>query len=144
MFRLILGGILMVLVGMQTSPSLASYSLKTGDAEAIKQVINLQLAAFEADDGETAFSYASPGVQEKFRSSDMFLQMVKQHYRPAYRPQSIHFGRLEQTDAGPLQHALILDSTGAALTAVYLMEQQHTGDWRVAGCYLMIHEMRAA
>jgi len=58
-----------VLLGLM-SPTLAgeraTAALNVDNRMSIEQVIRSQLAAFETDDGEDAFGYASTGVKEKF------------------------------------------------------------------------------
>ena len=45
----------------------AEKPLEPGDADAIRTVVEHQLQAFRADDGQQAFSYASPAIQSIFK-----------------------------------------------------------------------------
>jgi hypothetical protein len=45
-------------------------AIPRADAQAIRSVIEAQLAAFAADDAEKAFSFASEGIQKTFGSPD--------------------------------------------------------------------------
>src|SRR5262245_24977891 len=54
-------------VGAQTSDA---------DQAAIRQVIQSQIAAFQKDDGPTAYGYASPTIQQKFINPEVFMEMV--------------------------------------------------------------------
>ena len=74
-----------------------SEALDEVDRQAIRSVIEAQLAAFQADDGETAFGFASPTIQEMFGNPTNFLAMVKAGYMPVYRPREVRFRA-----AGPL------------------------------------------
>jgi len=111
---------------------------------AIEQVIRSQLAAFETDDGEDAFGYASTGVREKFSTPEAFMLMEREHYRPVYRPRAVEFGRITMSDLGPVQYLTVLGPNGAAFTAMYLMERQPDGAWRLGGCLLSPRESKAA
>ena len=108
-----------------------------GDAAAIRQVIEGQLAAFQRDDGAAAFAYASPDVQTKFHDPDTFMQMVKSGYRPVYRPQEVEFRDLVLHEGTPIQEVLVVGPDGLPVMAIYFMEQQPDGSWRINGCTLV-------
>ena len=54
-------------------------------------VIKSQIAAFQRDDRDMAFSYASPEVQSQFGTADAFLARFAATYKPVYRPKSVIF-----------------------------------------------------
>lgn len=114
----------------------ANPSLSPQDFTAIQETINQQLTAFQEDDAETAFSFASPAIQAQFQSADQFMNMVKAEYLPVYRPQSITFDSLEILDGRPVQAVILLGPAGEWVTAYYQMEQQADETWRIAGCVL--------
>jgi hypothetical protein len=64
------------------------------DQVAIRSVIEQQIQAFQRDDANAAFSFASPGIRAKFKTSNNFLQMVQMTYPSVYRPRSVMFERL--------------------------------------------------
>lgn len=107
------------------------------DREAIRSVVQLQLEAFQRDDADAAFAFASPGIQEKFGTSDNFFRMVKQAYPVVHRPRSVLFDSLILFQGMPTQQVLLLTSHGEMVRALYLMEQQPNQTWRIIGCYLM-------
>lgn len=109
----------------------------SADAQAIRQVIEGQLAAFQRDDGAAAFAYASPDVQTKFHDPDTFMQMVKSGYRPVYRPQEVEFRDLVLHEGTPIQEVLVVGPDGQPVLAIYFMEQQPDGSWRISGCTLV-------
>jgi ketosteroid isomerase-like protein len=106
----------------------------------IRAVIEGQISAFQADDGERAFSYAAPVIRQKFETAERFMAMVRQGYAAIYRPSEVRFGDLRQLQSGPVQEVLFRDSEQRAFTALYLMEQQPDGSWRIAGVYLLKNE----
>ena len=65
---------------------------------AIRKVIEAQIGAFRADDGERAFGYASPNIRQIFRSAENFMAMVRNGYQPVYRPRSVRFGDLVEVE----------------------------------------------
>ena len=48
--------------------------------DAARQVISDQIAAFQQDDFETAFTYASPMIKGIFGTPERFGQMVREGY----------------------------------------------------------------
>ena len=64
----------------------AGDALDEADRQAIRSVIEAQLAAFQADDGETAFGFASPTIQEMFGNPANFLAMVRTGYHAGLSP----------------------------------------------------------
>ena len=111
-------------------------ALPAPDQQAIHQVIQSQLDAFQRDDAAAAYSYATPMIQQKFGSAGNFMEMVKQGYTPVYRPKSVAFQKLIDTESGPDQILRLIGPDGLAYTAHYLMQKQPDGIWMINGCYL--------
>ena len=115
----------------------AGNTITEKDKIAIREVIQKQLEAFQRDDGETAFSLASPGIQQVFRTPQIFLRMVKTSYYAVYRPQKVDFLSLELTEGNPVQILQITGPNGVVYKALYPMEfQAKDQTWKTAGCYL--------
>jgi hypothetical protein len=136
----------LVLVIALTLPRLAAWdsawaedapsTLAAPDQQAIHQVVQSQLDAFQRDDAAAAYSYATPMIREKFGDARNFLQMVKQGYTPVYRPKSVNFDKLVDTEYGPDQILRLIGPDGHAYTAHYMMQKQPDGTWMINGCYL--------
>ena len=116
---------------------MALMDLAETDRNAIRQVITAQLEAFQADDGIQAFLYAAPTIRHQFKTVTNFMHMVRSAYHPVYRPRGIIFGELTEMQGLPAQILLVMDQNGVIVKAVYLMERQPSGDWRIAGCFLV-------
>ncbi len=109
-----------------------------GAQQAIRAVIEAQLAAFQADDAERAFSYAAPEIQARFETPEKFMAMVRAGYDPVYRPSAVEFKELRSSaDELPVQHVLFIDRNGRPVHALYPMVRQPNGTWRIGGCMLM-------
>ena len=63
--------------------------------------------------------------------------MVRQGYQPVYRPRQVSFGELAAVDGIPVQHVHVIGPDGTPVTALYVMERQPDGAWRINGCYLV-------
>jgi hypothetical protein len=112
-------------------------ALPTDDRAAIRGVIESQLAAFNRDDGETAFSFASPGIRNIFGDVETFMQMVREGYAPVYRSREAEFRDITRlAETMWLQEVLIVGADGTVVMALYTMERQSDGVWKIAGCVL--------
>jgi len=103
----------------------------------ILDVIGAQLGAFQADDAEAAFAFASPDIQAMFGTPENFLRMVAESYAPVYRPRAVTFLDLVDRDGRLVQRVLFTGPDGRQVLALYMMTQQADGTWRIAGCVLM-------
>ena len=104
-------------------------------ADSIQAVIESQLQAFQASDVETAFTYASPGIQRIFQTPQNFGRMVEFQYPMVWRPRRHEMMQFLETNAGPVQVVLFEDASGQLHEAGYLMELVE-GNWRIAGVKL--------
>ena len=105
-------------------------------ALAIRQVIENQISAFRRDDGAEAFSYASPGIQDRFRTVDTFMEMVRNGYPAVYRPVSYEFDSLLNYRGSPIQVVTFVGQDGKVIIARYWMERQSDGSWKIDGVEL--------
>ena len=110
------------------------------DRSAIRDVIERQIEAFRRDDGQAAFGYASPSIQGMFGSPDTFMDMVRQGYRPVYRPRAVEFREIVTLQGMVTQKAHVIGPDGRPVTAFYPMARQADGSWRIEGCYLQAPE----
>ena len=110
-----------------------------GDEDKIKAVIEDQLNAFATDNGEQAYSHAAPIVKNVFPSADMFMTMVKKGYIPIYRNTERVFGKTFADGLGrPAMRVVLTGADGKRYEAIYSMEQQADGSWKIAGCVLVV------
>ncbi len=110
------------------------------DRSAIRDVIERQIEAFRRDDGQAAFGYASPSIQGMFGSPDTFMDMVRQGYRPVYRPRTVEFREIVTLQGMVTQKVHVIGPDGRPVTAFYPMSRQADGSWRIEGCYLQAPE----
>lgn len=106
------------------------------DGAAIRDVIQRQLDAFQRDDGVAAFSYASPDIKAMFRDPETFMRMVRTGYEPVYRPREVEFRGLDVHRGQLAQRVLLVGPDNVPVIALYIMEEQPDGTWRIDGCIL--------
>lgn len=112
-----------------------------GDADkaAISAVIESQLQAFAADDGPAAYAHAAPIVTSVFPTVEGFMAMVKGGYQPIYRNSEHRFTELETDSLGrPAQRVVLRGLDGKSYEAIYAMEKQADGSWKIAGVVMVV------
>ncbi|MEM7526748.1 MAG: DUF4864 domain-containing protein [Pseudomonadota bacterium] len=108
---------------------------RADESTAIEAVIADQIDAFQRSDLGTAFSHASPVIQERFGSPSNFGQMVERGYPMIWRPRRWEMGEIVVGPRGPTQTVLFEDGDGTLWEADYLM-QEVDGVWRINGVQL--------
>ena len=106
------------------------------DRSAVRGIIQGQIEAFKRDDAVRACSYATHALQNMFGSQERFMAMVKEGYKPVYRPRSYAMGEFKDTPEGTSLSVQIQDLEGMDWVAIYTLEQQPDGTWRISGCFL--------
>jgi len=121
------------------SPAVAQ-ELSSGDRATIRAMIADQIEAFRRDDATLAYGYAAEGIKRLFPTPERFMEMVRDQYRPVYRPQSVTFGEIVETPDGVLQRVFLTGPDGNGWIAAYLAERQADGSWRISGCALTVDD----
>jgi hypothetical protein len=124
---------LLFLLAAFTTPA---HAQSDADKVAIQTVISSQIAAFRQDDAARAFSFAAPNIQQAFAHPQIFLQMVRRGYEAVYRPKSFVFDPLTGKEGRWLQPVRVIGPDDQSAVAVYVMEQQPSGEWKIAGVFM--------
>lgn len=114
----------------------APAQLPTEDVAQIRNIIVGQLDAFKSDDAEKAFSFAAPNIRKIFRTAEIFLHMVRKSYQSVYRPRSFEFRAIQRIDDKIVQPLAVVGPSGVAETALYIMEPQSDGSWKIGACIM--------
>lgn len=125
----------LALATMLQPPS--AMAVEEADRAAGQIVIDRQIEAFRRDDAAGAFSFASPTIREMFGSDERFMAMVRDGYKAVYRQRSYEFGPVRDVDDGFEQAVRIQDNEGVDWDAVYTLQRQPDGSWRISGCRLV-------
>ena len=111
-------------------------SVAASEGAAIRAVITAQLDAFRHDDAGAAYRIASPRIETKFGSAANFLAMVRTTYPAVYRAHDVTFGPIVRQDGALVQQVGLVGPDGTRAVALYSMEREANGAWRIAGCVL--------
>ena len=109
----------------------------------IKRVIAAQREALLRGDGELAFSYAAPSIRSQYGDAAAFMRMVQQGYRALVDARHVEFleGAVIAGDVvQPLRLVLPDDSV---LVAIYGMQRQPDGRWRISACVIAPSTVRS-
>ncbi|MFZ1772828.1 MAG: DUF4864 domain-containing protein [Rhizobiaceae bacterium] len=107
---------------------------RSGDAEinAAQTVIDSQIRAFLAGDNARAYGFASSGIRDAFPSVEAFMGMVNGAYLPLAKPKNWSFGAVDEPGAQTVrQRLLVTGPDGKAYEAVYVVEKQPDGSWKI-------------
>jgi hypothetical protein len=109
-----------------------------GDAQvkAAQSTIDAQIKAFLRDDNAAAYNYAAPSIKSIFPTLESFMAMVTGAYQPVQKPRSFSFGEFEEAGSVIVQQVLIVGPDGKDYEAVYTLELQPDGQYRITGVSL--------
>ena len=151
MIRLLAVFLFVVATGPAASPAPSWAQASSPDdpaayAAAFREVISGQMAAFARDDGAAAFAFAAPTIQRLFVTPEAFMAMVRGGFQPVYRPSSVAFetpirvpapqGSGDGNGEALAQPVRVTGPDGRPVLAMYHMERQPDGSWRIAGVVL--------
>ncbi|WP_282120178.1 DUF4864 domain-containing protein [Ruegeria atlantica] len=123
-----------LLLAVSLSAGLASGAFAQ-NAE-IEANIAAQIQAFKAGDFVTAFTFASPNIQNFFGTPENFGAMVRNGYPMVWRPADVRFLELREVAGALWQKVMITDSNGQVHVLDYQMVQQENG-WKINGVQLL-------
>jgi hypothetical protein len=135
---------LLFLAAALPAPAIAQGAVSDADRSAIVSVIRQQLDAFQRDQAIEAFSYASPTIQGIFGTPENFMEMVRTGYGAVYRPREVQFGDILPSAGGPTQRVLFVGPDGVPVEALYFMQLQPDGQWRINGVQVLRLDDRTA
>ena len=96
----------------------------------IRETIESQIEAFQADDFARAFTYASPTIKQMFGTPENFGAMVKNGYPMVYRPAEVQMMDLREVAGSLWQRVRITDQAGAGWYLDYMMVETAEG-WQI-------------
>ena len=112
--------------------------------KAIKRVIAEQRSALIAGEAAKAFGYASPGIRSQFGDPDTFIAMVRGAYAALISARHVEFLEGAVIDGFVVQPLRLIASDDTVRVALYTMERQDNGTWRIAACVIAPSTVRSA
>jgi len=121
-----------------------SATLSASEWSAIRRTIDNQRKALKSGDAKKAFSFASPAIREQFGSPEGFLAMVRDGYAALLVARYAEFLEGAVIDGAVIQPLRLVGPDNSVLVALYTMEKQRDGRWRISGCVLAPSTVQAA
>jgi hypothetical protein len=137
-----------VLLAVVTAGALAQPAAEpthpAADWTAIRQVITAQREALVAGEGPRAFGFATPALQRQYGSADAFMRMVRNGYQALVDARYAEFLDGAVIGGDTIQPLRLVMPDGTVLVALYTMERQRDGQWRIAGCIVAPSTVKSA
>jgi hypothetical protein len=121
----------------------ADASLGAAEWAAIQRIIGEQLAALRSGDAVRAFSFASAGIRDQFDDAPTFLLMVRERYGALLTARYTEFLEGAVVEGHTIQPLRLVMSDGTVLVALYEMQRDERGGWRIAGCVIAPSTVRS-
>ncbi len=125
---------LVVFLALPAAARADDAAVGAADAAAIRAVISHQLGAFLRDDGSAAYGDASPTIQAIFHDPATFMDMVRTGYQSVYRARNVEFRDLGMMEGRLVQQVTMTGPDGIPVLALYEMQKQPDGSWKINGC----------
>jgi hypothetical protein len=110
----------------------------------IKAVIAAQRDALVSGDGARAFTYAAPGIRRSFGDVETFMRMVRQSYAALIDARYVEFLEGAVIGGDVVQPLRLVMNDGTVWVALYGMQRQDDGSWRIASCVIAPSTVRSA
>lgn len=130
-------GLLLAVMGSWAPRVAGADEVSAADAQAIQEVVRWQLEAFAADDAERAFGLATSAARNELGSADNFLQLIKDQYPPIYRNRLALFSKPEMIDGHMLVMVRLTDPDNSVWLAIYEVQREADGKWKIDSCNLL-------
>ncbi len=132
--RAVLLAMLLVPFAQAAPPS--APTLARAEWKAIEQVIEQQRNALIAGDGTKAMGFATPALRGQFGTPENFLRMVRNGYAALLNARATRFLDGAVIEGSVIQPLRLILPDNTVLVAIYHMEKQKDGHWKIAGCVL--------
>lgn len=131
--------VIILLATIVFSPNLTANAkpLPNDDARSIQAAVRGQLQALAQDDAESAFALSTPSIRSQMGSPENFLRVIKEEYSPMYRHLIVIFSAPENLGDSIIQIVRLTDRESRVWMAIYSMQRDAVGSWKIDGCQLL-------
>jgi hypothetical protein len=130
--------------GQGAARAAAQAALPAAEWPAIKQVIETQLRALRAGDAAKAFSFAAPAIRTQFGTAENFLYQVRLGYAALLAARRTEFLVGAVIDGNVVQPVRLIAPDDTVRVALYTLEKQGDGSWKITGCVLAPSTVQSA
>jgi hypothetical protein len=111
--------------------------ISDGDAKAIQVAVRSQIEALSVNDAVGAFQLATLDRQSRIGSPDKFLSLIKKHYQPLHQHLLVLYSRPAVVKGETFQAVRVTDKSSHVWLAVFQMQAEQGGRWKIDACYLL-------
>jgi uncharacterized protein DUF4864 len=122
----------------------AQVAPSTSDWTEIKRVIAAQRDALVSGDGERAFSFAAPSIRSHFGDVTTFMRMVRESYRALIEARYVEFLEGAVIAGDVVQPLRLVLPDGTVMVAIYGVQREADGGWRITSCVIAPSTVRSA
>jgi len=127
-----------------TDSELADSVFADAEWRAIKGTIGEQLAALKAGNAGKAFAQASPSIRQQFGTAANFISMVRAAYGALIAARYTEFLEGAIIEGNVIQPLRLVAPDNSVQVALYTMQRQPDGRWKISGCVLAPSTVQAA
>ncbi len=109
-------------------------TITAAQEDTIAEAIMGQFNAFEAGDIDSAFAYASPGIQGYFLTAENFARMVRTGYGVLYENETVQLTDQRQSGILVIQKVLVIDTHRVPHAFEFEMIETRHG-WKINGVH---------
>jgi hypothetical protein len=119
-------------------------TLTAAEWNAIRRVIAEQRTALIEGNADRAFGYATDRTKQQFGDAETFLSMVRTGYAALLTARYVEFLEGAVIEGVVVQPLRLIGADNTVLVALYTLEKQKNGRWRIAGCRIAPSTVQAA
>ena len=120
-----------------------SATLAEADWALIRSAIGEQLEALRSGDASRAFSFAATAIRAQFHDAPTFLRMVQNSYAVLLHARYTEFLEGALIEGRAIQPLRLVMNDETVLVALYEMQRDDAGIWRIAGCVVAPSTVRS-
>ncbi|MBI1891492.1 MAG: DUF4864 domain-containing protein [Burkholderiales bacterium] len=114
-----------------------SAELTSSEVTAIQKTVRQQIDALANDDALGAFALTSTDTRTRIGTPDDFLRLIKEEYDPVYRHRLALYSPPQIVNGKTYQLVRLTDLDSRVWIAIYLLDRDEVGDWKIEGCQLV-------
>lgn len=118
--------------------------LPASDWTEIRRVVGAQRAALVDGNAAAAYAFAAPGIRARFPTPAAFMAMVRESYTALVDARYAELLDGAVIGGDVIQPLRLVMPDGTVFVALYTMQRQRDGAWRIAGCLVAPSTVRSA
>ncbi|WP_306257107.1 DUF4864 domain-containing protein [Pararhizobium sp. IMCC21322] len=104
----------------------------------MRVLVHSYLWAISNKQADLLYLTAAEAVISKYATPNAFLQRMQKVHRPVVNGSLVRFDGVSISDGVPVQSVYIKDERGLQWLASYFLTKQADGQWKIAGCLIVL------